>query len=81
MTSLETSEYSSKNKKGKAIPSSAASCSCTKLVEDELENEDKIWVCGECNAEWEIDDNRWIVCDNCVIHCFIFNVQGFSTMR
>ena len=63
--SLETSEYSSKNKKGKATPSSAASCSRTKLVEDELENEDEIWVCGECNAEWEMDDNRWIVCDNC----------------
>ena len=43
-TSLETTKYSSKNKKGKATPSSTASCSYTKSVEDELENEEQIWV-------------------------------------
>ena len=50
-TSLETTKYSSKNKKGKATPSSTASCSYTKSVEDELENEEQIWVWGKCNAE------------------------------
>ena len=61
----ETSKYSSKKKKEKATPSSTASCSYTTSVEDESENEEEIWVYGECNAEWEMDDNRWIVCDNC----------------
>lgn len=55
-------KYSMK-KKGKAT--STASCSYTTLVEEESENKEEIWVCGECNPEWEMDDNRWIVCDNC----------------
>ena len=67
VASLETSKYSCNNKKGKATPSSTASCSYTKSAEDELENEEEMWVCGECNAEWKMDDNRWIVCDNCDI--------------
>ena len=60
----EASKYSSKKKKVKATPSKA-SCSYTTSVEEESENEEEIWVCGECNAEWEMDDNRWIVCDQC----------------
>ena len=40
VASLETSKYSCNNKKGKATPSSTASCSYTKSVEDELENEE-----------------------------------------
>lgn len=55
-------KYSMK-KKGKVT--STASCSYTTSVEEESENKEEIWVCGECNPEWEMDDNRWIVCDNC----------------
>ena len=41
-------KYSMK-KKGKVT--STASCSYTTSVEEEPENKEEIWVCGECNPE------------------------------
>ena len=30
------------------------------------ESDEEIWVCADCNGEWEADgDDRWIVCDGC----------------
>ena len=29
------------------------------------EEDQDIWTCFECKEDWQVDDNRWIVCDLC----------------